>query len=188
MRHAALTFSLLGFIAAGAFAPPVSPLSPPNAAAAPTRSRHTQQRVGVGDVAPPIAGQRITGTNPVDLEALRGKVVVLDFWATWCGPCLAVMPHLNSLSQRHAGLAVVGISAERAGTVRAMLTRRPVHYTIAASGGQTTRAYGVTGIPTIVVIGRSGKIRAIERGADPRSMSRVDQLVQTLMREPAPTP
>ena len=144
--------------------------------------------VEVGQPPPPLALDRIRGTEEVTLSGLAGRVVVLDFWATWCGPCRAVMPALDALYQRHRaqGLSVVGLSPENDATIRSHLSSIPVTYTVARDVGGTMQRYGVRAIPTIVVVDRAGQVREILIGVDRSSIARLEVLVTQLLAQPAP--
>jgi uncharacterized protein (TIGR03435 family) len=99
----------------------------------------------------------------VSWEGLRGKVVVLDFWATWCGPCLAAVPHLNRLADSFSGEPVVflAISDEQETVVRRFIEKRPIHGWVALDAGRSTfDAYGIEGIPQAVVVDAAGIVRA----------------------------
>lgn len=123
--------------------------------------------LGRADQAPDFALARIDGQpGQVRLSDLRGRVVLLDFWATWCPPCLAMMPTLHELYRdwHPRGAEFVGIDADGSAStpddVRAFLARHPFPYPIVAddsAGG----AYGVSSIPHIVVIGRDGRIARV---------------------------
>ncbi len=163
------------------------------AQAAPPRAGHftgasQPSLVQQGSVAPEINGQRVSGTDPVRLEDLQGRVVVLDFWATWCGPCRMISPVLERLHQQHhaAGLTVVGLSDESAATVRRHAGAHPVGYTLAGNARNTHRAYSVRALPTLFVIDRSGKVRHVGSGAGANEMAQLERVVQTLLAEPAP--
>lgn len=138
--------------------------------------------------APSVRAERVQGPDPIDLERLYGRVVVLDFWATWCGPCREVMPVLERLHrERHDhGLSVLGISNEAARPIRSFLAARPVSYTVGRDVGGTLRRYGVSGLPTLVVISRDGKVRAKRSGADRATLNELAALVDRLLDEPAP--
>jgi thioredoxin-like negative regulator of GroEL len=96
-------------------------------------------------------------------------VVVLDFWATWCPPCVASLPALDRLQKRYAGrgLAVVGVNQEpgSAPRVRAFVEGRELGFPMVLDPGHVARAYGVHSLPTTFVVDAGGVIRASFRGA-----------------------
>lgn len=97
------------------------------------------------------------------LKSLRGMVVLVNFWATWCPPCRKEMPDLEALYERFRkqGFVVLGISAEKAGTVRRFIAGRRVTYPILLdSGRNVNQIFGVDGIPKSFVYNREGKLVA----------------------------
>ena len=141
--------------------------------------------IAIGEAPPPLSLERIAGREEVTLRGLSGRVVVLDFWATWCSPCRAIMPALDDLYRRHraAGLSVVGMSPESLDVIRAHAQNSPVEYTIARDVGGTMQAYGVRGIPTMVVLDRRGRVRDVMVGVDGNSFPRLEGLVTRLLAE-----
>ncbi len=102
--------------------------------------------------------------NEISNESLRGKVVLVNFWATWCTPCRVEMPLLEQMAARHkdAGFVIVGLAVDRVSTeqVRAFVKDRGVTYPIAHVDGSAERTFGgVRGYPTSFLIDRTGKIR-----------------------------
>lgn len=103
--------------------------------------------------------------RPFNLSSLRGKVVILNFWATWCPPCRAEMPLLNNLYRefRNKGLEVVAISTDRSYTViKDYMSKNPIDITILIdTDNKVSRQFKVFSIPTTFLIDRNGII--IER-------------------------
>lgn len=122
----------------------------------------------LGSVGPPLDLREVMENGTIRLKDYRGKVVLLDFWATWCGPCRMVMPKLEDLQRRHGdeGLVVLGVSDESLGAVKRFLARTPVNYTIAISAdGDAGSRYGVRSLPTLFLLDRQGVIRKVHVGA-----------------------
>jgi thiol-disulfide isomerase/thioredoxin len=100
----------------------------------------------------------------VNLGSYKGhKAVVLDFWATWCGPCKMEVPHLVNLQAKYRdqGLAIVGVSLDAggAGDVKPFAEEHDVNYTMLLGNEEIARTYGnINAIPTTFVIDRNGKI------------------------------
>lgn len=106
-----------------------------------------------GDQAPGFALRTIGKDGvlgaPVTLAEARGKLVVLDFWATWCGPCLAAMPGLQALAKKHAAdVEVITINLDDSTEARAIFDRSGYQMPLLADDGQVSQRYGVTTIRT----------------------------------------
>jgi cytochrome c biogenesis protein CcmG/thiol:disulfide interchange protein DsbE len=101
--------------------------------------------------------------KPVASSSLKGKVVILDFWATWCPPCREEVPHLVRLQSKYRGqgLEIVGLALDAGGAkdVRPFMDEHDVNYTMLLGNQDIAKAYGsVQMIPTTFVIDRNGKI------------------------------
>lgn len=124
--------------------------------------------------------------SPLQLSALRGKVVLLDFWATWCPPCVAEIPHFRDLSAAYKskGLEVIGISLDEGGetAVRPFLKKHGVQYRIALGNPQIIRAYGgIRGIPTTFLIDKKGRVA--QKYVGYREKQEFERQIQTLLAE-----
>ena len=113
--------------------------------------------------APSFTLQDLNGKQ-VSLSDFKGKVVILDFWATWCPPCVKEIPHFVELYEQYKGqeFTIVGISVDRQGVsvVKPFVQKYQVNYPILMTDGQVDKAYGgITSIPTTFVIDSAGNIR-----------------------------
>jgi thiol-disulfide isomerase/thioredoxin len=135
--------------------------------------------------------ETVNGAFPPSIDAVRGRVVLLDFWATWCAPCRIVAPKLGTLQGRYGaqGLSVLGVSTEDAVDVAQYAQRTAMRYPVAVDRhAETTRSYGVISLPTLVVIDRRGVVRDVAIGYDSSEDARLDSLVRSLLAEPPPAP
>lgn len=144
----------------------------------------------VGRPAPKLTGLRTAaGTAGPTLDDYKGKVLVVDFWASWCIACRATSAHLNGWHDRYGsrGLEVIGIAAEPSDGVALGTRRFGIRYaTFADPDMETSAAYHVHELPSVMIIDRRGVVRDVATGFDPRRMRDMEGLVQRLMAEPAP--
>ena len=101
--------------------------------------------------------------QPVKLSDFKGRVVVLNFWATWCPPCRAEIPDLVSLQKQYAtqGLVVVGISMDKGGPARvaAVASELEINYPVVMGNAEVSAAYGgIRGLPTTFIVDRKGNL------------------------------
>jgi thiol-disulfide isomerase/thioredoxin len=139
------------------------------------------------------------GQEPVSLASLRGRVVLLDFWATWCTFCVRTMPRLNSLHQKYKdrGLVILGVNefegnieghdvtrAQELEYFRQFKRRMNVSYGFAVAGdGENSRLYGVSGLPTAVLIDRRGRVRFITISASEDEAAALKKMIAKLLDE-----
>ena len=124
-----------------------------------------------GTHAPAFSTTTIQG-KPLSLASLRGKVVLLDYWATWCGPCRMATPTLQALHKQFArqGLRVVGLSVDQADSlaqVKPFVKAFGMTYLVSASpalNGRAAQAYHVNGIPSQYLIDKKGVVRWSQSG------------------------
>ena len=139
-----------------------------------------QRRTVLGHPAPGFSVTPLDGGAPITLASLRGKVVLLDFWATWCRPCEITTPRLNQLRARYTrdDVEVLGITSESLDVVRK--AARPIEYAVAVEGGQAQSDFSIYSLPTLVVIDRQGMVRSIHPGAQDLTgiESGIDELIE----------
>jgi thiol-disulfide isomerase/thioredoxin len=118
----------------------------------------------------------------VSLDSLRGKVVLLDFWASWCGPCARSFPWLSSLRARYAGkpFEIVGVNLDKKrAAADAFLADHPVPFVIAFDpSGETAEAFQVSAMPTTIVLGPAGNILYKHTGFDPKKTGPLEAVIE----------
>ena len=137
---------------------------------------------------PPEFSGRTTDSRTVSLASLQGRVVLLNFWATWCLECRPEMTLFERLHRDFAaqGLSVIGINA-REGTAAIRQYSKELGLTfplVLDSSGEINAAYGVIGLPTTFLIGRDGRAVALAVGQREWASAPARVLIQTLLAEP----
>ncbi len=146
-----------------------------------TNGKHVKN-TATGPLAPDWTLKSMDGRD-VRLADLRGHVVLLDFWATWCGPCRMAMPGVQRLHNKFAGkpVSVFGVNCmERGGTERAVQFIKDKGYTYPQllDNGFVANAYGVRGIPTFVVIGPDGRIVYSGSGYSQQQEEKIESMIE----------
>ena len=141
----------------------------------------------VSGPAPSFALQS-NGGQQVALSSLKGKVVMVNFWATWCVPCRQEMPHLQALYQKYNGLGfellAVNVEKNNAEGARKWLEETPVTFPVLFDPeNQVTKLYKVQTMPSTVLIGRDGTMRFIHQGYKPGYENDYQTEVRALLRE-----
>ena len=127
----------------------------------------------------------VMGGADLNTSDLKGKIVVLEVWASWCVPCVQVLPILQDVTRRYKDKDVVLITinqSEEPEVVQAFLKKRGLDVKVALDpDGRLAAALGLTGIPFTAVIGRDGKIQAVHSGATPDLRAKLSQEIETLL-------
>lgn len=125
--------------------------------------------------------------EPVSLADLQGEVVMVNFWATWCGPCRQEMPHLEALHQRYSdlGFTLLGVNVEEDSSLSdKFLAETPVSFPILFDPqNQVSQLYDVVAMPSTVMIDRSGNMRYIHHGYKPGYENDYQTQIRALLRE-----
>jgi len=169
------------------------PAAPPRSAAPPQPAvppRTTAPRPSdlVSKSAIAFALQDLDG-NQVDLQSLKSKVVLLDFWASWCGPCVAELPHIEKLHRdfKDRGLVVLGVNNEDVEVARAFVKQKGYTFTtLVDEGKEVSIKYGVSGIPQVFIIDREGKIKWHALGYGPGREVELRGVVEKILKGVAP--
>jgi peroxiredoxin len=142
--------------------------------------------VGVNDSAPDFTLKSLEGTN-LRLEEYRGQVVLINFWASWCGPCRQEMPLLDRIHQRYsdAGFAVLGVNVEGTiGPAKETADRTGVTFPVLVDENQrVSELYNLESMPSSVVVDRDGVVRYVHRGYKPGDEAKYLEVVKQLISE-----
>jgi thiol-disulfide isomerase/thioredoxin len=121
----------------------------------------------------------------VKLAKLQGKVVYVDFWASWCGPCRQSFPWMNDMQAKYGakGLQIVGVNVDaKSDDARQFLTATPARFAIAFDPqGATPRSYGIKGMPSSVLIGPDGKVLLEHSGFREADRAELESKIQSAL-------
>lgn len=140
--------------------------------------------VGAGEPAPSFALPTAAGET-VALDKLKGRVVYVDFWASWCGPCRHSFPWMNEMQQKYGarGFTVIGINVDkRRADAERFLRDTPAAFTIVFDeAGKTPAAFAVKGMPTSYLIDVDGKVVTVESGFRDDQKAPLEERVRALV-------
>jgi peroxiredoxin len=141
-----------------------------------------------GAPAPSLEMARLGETSrSISLAALKGSVVYVDFWASWCVPCRLSLPALDALYRKNQarGLVVVGVNKDvSAADAQRFLAKIPVTFPLAADpGDKVARAFDVKAMPSGYLIDRKGSVRQVHRGFTTETATELEREVEALLRE-----
>jgi peroxiredoxin len=141
----------------------------------------------IGKKAAEFSLPAVSGEN-LALQSLRGKVVLLNFWATWCGPCREELPELARVQEkfRQRGFAVVTVTVDNdLENIRSFLKKYAVKLqALWDRRKKVAEAYAVEKMPSSYIIDRSGVIRFIHRGYRPEELKRIENEIDELLDKP----
>ncbi len=158
---AAIGFALRGFIAGG--------------------GRAANGLLEPGTAAPAWTLRDAAGATH-SLEAQRGRLVLLDFWATWCGPCRAAMPSMERLHRKHGGrLRVFGVNFAENGDAAGYMRAQGFTYTLLTRGDAVATEYGVSGIPCFYLIDGQGKVLWAAAGFSSRNERELEEKIDAAL-------
>lgn len=144
------------------------------------------QAVAVSEIAPDFTLKSIEGTN-TRLNEYRGQVVLINFWASWCGPCRQEMPLLERIDERYkaAGFTVLGVNVEgKAGPAKDVADKAGVSFPVLVDEGQkVSELYDLESMPSSVVVDRDGVVRYVHRGYKPGDEAKYLEVVKKLINK-----
>ena len=125
--------------------------------------------------------------QPGALSQYKGQVVMVNFWATWCGPCQQEMPLLEQMYKKYkpAGFTLIGVNVDKeAAPVKELLARKPVTFPVLLDpANEVSKAYHIDEMPSSVIIDRKGQIRYIHRGYRAGDENEYQDRIRQLIRE-----
>jgi thiol-disulfide isomerase/thioredoxin len=134
---------------------------------------------------PTLAQLSPSGNGSLDLDALKGRVVYLDFWASWCGPCRQSFPWMKEVQQRFAdkGLVVVAVNLDKDRSLADSFIRefRPQFPVLYDKEGKLAQQYKITAMPYSMIIDREGKARYLHSGFSSEERQKLNSEIQQLL-------
>ncbi len=144
------------------------------------------QAASIDKPAPDFTLKSLSGKN-IKLSEQAGNVVMLNFWASWCGPCRKEMPLMDDLYKKYKklGFVILGVNVEQElKLAKSFLADTPVDFPILFdASNQVSKAYDVIAMPTTVMIDRNGKVRYIHKGYKAGDEKKYKKMVKKLIRE-----
>ena len=141
-----------------------------------------------GQPAPNFKAFALSG-NPLSMDSLKGSVVILDFWATWCPPCRESLPFLSDMHRKYGkqGLQIVGMSVDEGGErqVKAFASEKNLPYHIVMATEKVRADYGVRAVPVLYIIDRNGNVAEKMTGFSPYHGKVMENLIKKLLAQPA---
>lgn len=139
----------------------------------------------VGSAAPPIQLQSLTTGQMMPLSSLRGKVVLVDFWASWCVPCRKSLPLFNDLRARIGAdkfeIYAVNLDENKSDAL-GFLAKYPVSYPVVWDQAQSTpEQYQVMGMPSSYLVDQNGVLRAVHKGFKEEDIAKYEQEIRGLL-------
>jgi cytochrome c biogenesis protein CcmG/thiol:disulfide interchange protein DsbE len=139
---------------------------------------------GVGEPAPPFSLTTVHGET-IALTSLRGQVVYVDFWASWCGPCRRSFPWMNEMQQRYGdrGLTIIGVNVDRrrADAEQFLKTNVARFAVVYDDRGATPQAYSVKGMPSSYLIDARGTVVDVEQGFHDDRKGAIEDQIRSLL-------
>ena len=138
-----------------------------------------------GQPAPALQGMTMSGEH-ISLATYRGQVLVVDFFATWCGPCKEAVPHLISLKEKYGrqGAQVLGLAVEDTPkALREFISTKRINYPVAQSNEDLETEYGIRSLPTLFVINKKGIVAGRFQGISDQTLRQVEELLRKALAE-----
>jgi len=144
--------------------------------------------ISSGELAPEFALENLKGEK-ISLKDQQGQVVLLNFWATWCGPCKLEMPHLQTFYDKYQekGLIVLAISTDNAkAAVPPFIEKHQYTFPVLYADSAIPSAYSVYGVPMVYLIDRQGAVRYTHTGYSPNGVLQLEVEIKKLLDEKVP--